>query len=110
MRRTIFSGMPFIARSLRYDCGFSAEARNHLVSPLLRDRLKDSINRRIPLLKAGRACRLVFAEADLLPSIIVDRYGDFLVLQTLSRGSENLKTLLVDILRELIEPLWHSGT
>jgi 23S rRNA (cytosine1962-C5)-methyltransferase len=71
---------------------------------LLRDRLKDSINRRIPLLKAGRACRLVFAEADLLPSIIVDRYGDFLVLQTLSRGSENLKTLLVDILRELIEP------
>ena len=30
------------------------------------------------------ACRLVYSEADLLPSVIVDRYGDFLVLQTLS--------------------------
>ena len=71
---------------------------------LLRDRLQNSINRRIPLLKPDRACRLIFAEADLLPSIIVDRYGDFLVLQTLSRGSENLKPQLVDLLSELMRP------
>ena len=50
------------------------------------------------------ACRLIFGEADLLPSVIVDRYADYLVLQTLSSGAEALKILLVDILRELLQP------
>ena len=40
------------------------------------------------------ACRLVYSEADLLPSVIVDRYGDYLVLQTLSQSSDRLKDAL----------------
>ncbi len=50
------------------------------------------------------ACRLVFGEGDLLPSVIVDRYGDCLVLQTLSQGSERRKAELVEILNELFSP------
>ena len=37
------------------------------------------------------ACRMVYSEADLLPSVIVDRYGDYFVLQTLSQSSDRLK-------------------
>ena len=50
------------------------------------------------------ACRLVYSEADLLPSVIVDRYGDYLVLQTLSQSSDRLKCLFVEILVELFSP------
>jgi 23S rRNA (cytosine1962-C5)-methyltransferase len=50
------------------------------------------------------ACRLVYGEADLLPSVIVDRYGDYIVLQTLSQSSERLKNLFVEILVEQFSP------
>lgn len=48
--------------------------------------------------------RLVHGEADLLPSIVIDRYGDYLVLQTLSQASERQKGLIVEILVELFSP------
>lgn len=50
------------------------------------------------------AYRLVYGEADQLPSVIVDRYGDYFVLQTLSQGSEKQKALLVELLVELFSP------
>lgn len=71
---------------------------------LLRTRIQKSIARRRALLDAGLACRLIFGEADLLPAIVADRYGDYLVLQTLSRGSDATKLLLADMLREEIRP------
>jgi 23S rRNA (cytosine1962-C5)-methyltransferase len=50
------------------------------------------------------ACRLVYSEADLLPSVIIDRYGDYFVLQTLSQASDRLKSTLADILIEQFSP------
>lgn len=44
------------------------------------------------------AYRLVHGESDLLPGLIVDRYGDLLVVQTLSLGMECRKDLLADLL------------
>jgi 23S rRNA (cytosine1962-C5)-methyltransferase len=48
--------------------------------------------------------RLAHGEADLLPSIVIDRYGDYLVLQTLSQASERQKDLIVEILVEQFSP------
>ncbi|HKV26714.1 MAG TPA: class I SAM-dependent rRNA methyltransferase [Candidatus Acidoferrales bacterium] len=50
------------------------------------------------------ACRLIYSEADLLPSLIVDRYADWLVVQTLSQGTERRKEEFVSILTELFSP------
>ncbi len=47
------------------------------------------------------ACRLIAAEADGLPGLIVDRYGDYLVVQFLASGVEGHKTLIVELLAEL---------
>jgi 23S rRNA (cytosine1962-C5)-methyltransferase len=44
--------------------------------------------------------RLVYAESDSLPGLIVDRYGDVLVLQSLTTGSETWKGTFVDLLLE----------
>lgn len=66
-------------------------------------RLRDSIVRRAHIADAD-AYRLVFSEGDLLPSLIVDKYRDVLVVQTLSQGAERLKPLFVDLLREELNP------
>jgi 23S rRNA (cytosine1962-C5)-methyltransferase len=51
---------------------------------------------------AGR--RLVFSEGDLLPGLILDQYGDFLVLQALTLGIDKRKSLIVRIARDLLQP------
>ncbi|MGC7846686.1 class I SAM-dependent rRNA methyltransferase [Desulforudis sp. 1088] len=50
------------------------------------------------------AYRLVNAEADFLPGLIVDRYGDYLVVQTLALGIARRQDLLADLLEELLRP------
>jgi 23S rRNA (cytosine1962-C5)-methyltransferase len=48
--------------------------------------------------------RLVHGEADHLPSIVVDRYGDYFVIQTLSQAAEKQKSVLVDLLVDMFQP------
>ena len=48
--------------------------------------------------------RMVFAEADDLPALIVDRYGDVLVIQCLSLGIDMRKGMIVECLKELFSP------
>ncbi|MDE5766498.1 MAG: class I SAM-dependent rRNA methyltransferase, partial [Clostridia bacterium] len=48
--------------------------------------------------------RMVFAEADNLPALIVDRYGDVLVIQCLSLGIDLRKKLICECLTELFNP------
>jgi 23S rRNA (cytosine1962-C5)-methyltransferase len=50
------------------------------------------------------AYRMIYSEGDLLPSLIIDRYQDVYVLQTLSQGSDAVKSLLVDILIDEFQP------
>jgi 23S rRNA (cytosine1962-C5)-methyltransferase len=49
------------------------------------------------------AYRLVHAESDYLPGLIVDRYGEWLVVQFLTLGVERWKELLVDLLASLVD-------
>jgi 23S rRNA (cytosine1962-C5)-methyltransferase len=57
------------------------------------------------VVEGARAYRLVAAEGDLLPSLIIDRYSDCFVIQTLSQGMERLKPTVVEILQEQFAPL-----
>ncbi len=47
------------------------------------------------------ACRLIFAEADFMPGLIVDKYGDYLSVQFLCLGMDKIKSMLVELLIEL---------
>jgi 23S rRNA (cytosine1962-C5)-methyltransferase len=70
----------------------------------LTERLRRAAAYRDVVVENSQASRLVYSEADLLPSLIVDRYADYLVVQTLSQGTERLKSLIVEILVELFSP------
>ncbi|HEY5074055.1 MAG TPA: class I SAM-dependent rRNA methyltransferase [Pyrinomonadaceae bacterium] len=69
-----------------------------------RARLRQCAERRAIISRETNACRLVYSEGDLLPSMIVDLYDNVLVLQTLSQGTERLKSLFVEILIEQFNP------
>ena len=68
------------------------------------DRLERAMHLRQKVVSGTEVYRLVNAEGDGLPSIIVDRYGELLCLQTLSQGADALKALLVEVLVELFHP------
>jgi 23S rRNA (cytosine1962-C5)-methyltransferase len=71
---------------------------------LLRKRLETAFAFRASLDIDATAYRLVHGEADLLPSLIVDRYGDYLVVQALSQGMDKLVPFVVETLTELLRP------
>jgi 23S rRNA (cytosine1962-C5)-methyltransferase len=55
---------------------------------LLRQRIADAISYREPLVHNTEAYRVVFSEADFLPGLIVDRYGEILSLQILTQAMD----------------------
>ncbi|MFZ5562564.1 MAG: class I SAM-dependent rRNA methyltransferase, partial [Thermodesulfobacteriota bacterium] len=67
-------------------------------------RLTRAVDKRTALMKSWptTALRLVNAESDGLPGLIVDRYGDFLVIQFLSAGAERWKKTIVEQLSRLV--------
>ena len=69
-----------------------------------RDRLVRAIAFRDGLGIDASACRLVHGESDRLPSLIVDRYADVLVVQTLSQGMDRRMPEVVAALVELAAP------
>jgi 23S rRNA (cytosine1962-C5)-methyltransferase len=71
---------------------------------LWRARIDAAIAYRTSLRIDANAYRLVHGEADLLPSLIVDRYGDYLVMQTLSQGTDRMLPDLVEMLVDAVEP------
>ena len=71
---------------------------------LWRRRLESAIAYRQALEIDATAYRLVHGEGDLLPSLVVDRYGDYLVLQSLSQGVEKLLPTIIELLVELVAP------
>jgi len=71
---------------------------------LIRSRLEAAIRFRTTLAIDASAYRLVHGESDLLPSLIVDRYGDHLVVQTLSQGMDKLTPVIVEALSDLVSP------
>ena len=67
-------------------------------------RLAQAIAHRERVVQNSDAYRLVFSEADLLPGLIVDRYGPYLVMQTLSQGMDRARDVIADCLDELLAP------
>lgn len=71
---------------------------------LFRTRLEAAAAFRERVVRDTNSYRLVHAEADQLPGLIIDRYGDVLVIQTLDQGMDRFKPQLVELLQELFAP------
>jgi 23S rRNA (cytosine1962-C5)-methyltransferase len=69
-----------------------------------KQRLEQAWRLRQQVVQNSEVFRLVHGEGDWMPSIIVDRYGDVLSIQTLTQGSERVKPVLTELLLELFQP------
>ncbi|HHV53975.1 MAG TPA: class I SAM-dependent rRNA methyltransferase [Firmicutes bacterium] len=79
--------------------------RDEEVTPeLWRQRLAAAVERRRRFYPEEEAVRLVFSEGDLLPGLIVDRYGDYLVCQFLTLGVDLRREIWIDLLQEMVSP------
>jgi len=70
------------------------------------ERLASAARRRESLAADERtnAYRLVYAEADGLPGLVVDRYGDYLVVQFLTAGVEQVRDVVINALGDVMSP------
>lgn len=64
-----------------------------------KNRMKYAIEHRLKL--GWNATRLIFSEADFLPGLVVDKYGDYLSVQFMSLGMDKIKSMIVELLVEL---------
>jgi 23S rRNA (cytosine1962-C5)-methyltransferase len=68
-------------------------------------RLRAAADHRRAIVHESDAYRVVHGEADLLPALVVDRYGDYLVVQTLNQGMDAARSEIAACLTELFHPL-----
>jgi 23S rRNA (cytosine1962-C5)-methyltransferase len=67
-------------------------------------RLEAAEAHRRQVVRESNSYRVVHGEADLLPALIVDRYGDYLAVQTLDQGMDAAKNEIVSCLMDLYQP------
>jgi 23S rRNA (cytosine1962-C5)-methyltransferase len=67
-------------------------------------RLRAAEEHRRAVVRDSDSYRLVHGEADLLPGLVVDRYGDYLVMQTLNQGMDAARPEIVSCLEEIFQP------
>jgi len=56
------------------------------------------------LLCDPESCRLIFSESDFLPGLVVDKFADVLVMQSLSLGIDKVKDVIADALMDIVKP------
>jgi 23S rRNA (cytosine1962-C5)-methyltransferase len=79
---------------------FSSDRRD-LDQPLLKQRIQGALDYRRRVLPEENDFRLVYGESDMLPGLVIDKYGDHLALQVYAAGMEQRLDRIVAALREL---------
>jgi 23S rRNA (cytosine1962-C5)-methyltransferase len=82
----------------------SRQAEDIDSSEFYRRRLEAALDYRRALLGSPEAMRLVHGEADLLPGLVVDVYGDIVALQFLSLGMERRRPQILAAVQQLLQP------
>lgn len=65
----------------------------------LRERVKTAWEYRKKTVDTG-SCRVIFGEADFLPGLVIDKFSDVLVVESLALGIDRFKLEIVDLLKE----------
>lgn len=71
---------------------------------LFRERIQRAVELRKRILPVEETYRVVFSEGDFLPGLIVDRYGEYLSVQSLTLGIEKRIEMVLDLLQETMKP------
>jgi len=81
----------------------STDISKTLDEKLLTERISQALLLRQRLYKQN-FYRLVYGESDFLPGLVIDRYGDYLVMQITTAGMEAVRSQIISVLEKLLSP------
>lgn len=102
-----FDGYPlgsgFINRNSKLTVRMMTRDRDAVIDEaFLRMRVKNAWEYRKKVMDDISSCRVIFGEADFLPGLVVDKFADVLVVESLALGIDRFKGMIVGILKELM--------
>ena len=98
-------GAGFINQNSKIRVRMLTRNRNcEVTKEFLEDRVKAAWDYRKAVMGKDdlNCCRLIFGEADFLPGLVIDKYNDVLVVESLSLGMDRIKTIITDHLKKLL--------
>ena len=98
-----FMGMGFINRNSKIIVRMlTRRTRIDDIDTLIRQRVTDAWEHRKRVVDTS-SCRIIFAESDYLPGIVIDKFEDILVVESLALGIDLLKDKIIGALKEVLE-------
>ncbi|MBO4496884.1 MAG: class I SAM-dependent rRNA methyltransferase [Lachnospiraceae bacterium] len=98
-----FMGMGFINRNSKIIIRMlTRRTRIDDIDTLIRQRVSDAWEHRKRVVDTS-SCRIIFAESDYLPGIVIDKFEDILVVESLALGIDLLKDKIIGALKEVLE-------
>lgn len=97
-----FMGIGFINRKSKITVRMLSRHEKVIDEAFIRDRVRKAVDYRFDTVDTS-ACRLIFGEADFLPGIVIDKYSDVLVVESLALGIDRLKPLILEAVKEVLK-------
>ena len=97
-----FMGIGFVNRRSKITVRMLSRHEGEINEEFIKQRVKDAVSYRMDTVDTS-SCRLIFGEADFLPGIVIDKFSDVLVVESLALGIDRFKERIVDILKAILE-------
>ena len=97
-----FLGYGFINTNSKITIRLMSRKKEHVIDrAFLETRIRNAWNYRKETIDTG-CCRIIFGEADWLPGIVIDKFSDVLVVESLALGIDRLKPQILEILTKVL--------
>lgn len=97
-----FMGIGFINRRSKLTVRMMSRHQHVIDEDFIEQRVRDCVEYRKYTVDMS-SCRLVFGEADFLPGIVIDKFSDVLVVESLALGIDRFKPMIVDKLKKVLD-------
>lgn len=103
-----FMGIGFINRKSKITVRMLSRHTSQIDEAFFEQRVRDCVEYRKHTVDMS-SCRLIFGEADFLPGIVIDKFSDILVVESLALGIDRFKLLIVELLKMCLQKMaWQS--
>lgn len=96
-----FMGIGFINRKSKITVRMLSRYERNIDDAFIEKRVKNAVEYRYDTVDTS-ACRLIFGEADFLPGLVIDKYSDVLVVESLALGIDRFKPLIVKKVKQIL--------
>lgn len=97
-----FMGIGFLNRKSKISVRMMSRRTHEINREFLEKRIRNCVEYRKNTVDMS-SCRLVFGEADFLPGIVIDKFSDVLVVESLALGIDRFKPVIIDILKQVLK-------